>query len=396
MAQLTNRITRISESLSIGMAKRSREMQARGIDVLNLSFGEPDFDTPQHIKDAAKQAIDDGITKYPPVTGFPELKDAISKKFKSNGLDYSPSQIIVSNGAKHSIMNAIMCLVEKGDEVLIPTPFWVSYSEMVKLAGGKPVYIETSVESEFKVSPSQLRESLTDQTKVFLYSSPSNPTGSFYTRKELTELAHVLRDHSCYVISDEIYELIRYEGEHVSIGSLPGMIDRTITINGVSKAYAMTGWRIGYLGGPQNIVNACEKLQGQFTSGANSIAQMATIAALNGDQGPTLEMRDQFEKRRNFVVELLKDMDQIKLCIPKGAFYIFPDVSAYYGLKTPKGDTISGSMDLGLYLLEEARIALVPGVAFGDDRCIRLSYAASLAHLETAINRIKDALNQLQ
>jgi aspartate aminotransferase len=396
MAQLTDRITRISESLSIGMAKRSREMQARGIDVLNLSFGEPDFDTPQHIKDAAKRAIDDGITKYPPVTGFPELKEVISKKFASNGLDYAPSQIIVSNGAKHSIMNAIMCLVQKGDEVLIPTPYWVSYSEMVKLAGGKPVYIHTSVESDFKITPQQLSDALTDRTKIFLYSSPSNPTGSFYTRHELVELANILREHPTYVISDEIYEHIRYEGEHVSIGSLPGMIEKTITVNGVSKSYAMTGWRIGYLGGPQEIVTACEKLQGQFTSGANSIAQMATIEALSGDQGPTRAMCEQFEKRRDFVIDLLKDMNEIKLSIPKGAFYIFPDVSAYFGKSTPDGSTIEGSMDLGMYLLEEARVALVPGVAFGNDQCIRLSYAASLNHLETAINRIKDALNKLQ
>jgi aspartate aminotransferase len=396
MQKLTNRINRISESLTIGMAKKSRELIAQGVDVINLSFGEPDFDTPQHIKEAAIKAIHDGITKYPPVGGFPQLKKAISKKFEQNGLTYAPDQIIVSNGAKHSIMNAIMCLVQDGDEVLIPTPFWVSYSEMVKLSGGKPVYIKTSIESDFKISPEQLKDGLSDSTKIVLFSSPSNPTGSFYTREELQALSDVLINHPTYVISDEIYEHIRFEGEHTSIGSIPGMLEKTITVNGVSKAYAMTGWRIGYLGGPVEVVKATDKLQGQFTSGACSIAQMAALEAISGDQDPTRLMKEEFRKRRDHVLDVLQPIENIKTYTPKGAFYLFPDISSYFGMSTKHGKLIENSMDLCLYILEEGRVATVPGIAFGNDDNIRISYAASIEVLDEALNRILTALDQLK
>lgn len=394
MLHLADRLGRFSESQTIGMAKLGRELAAKGHDVINLSFGEPDFQTPDHIKAAAKTAIDEGYTFYTPVAGYPELRQAISRKFKrENGLDYTPEQIVVSVGAKHSIMNVVLCTVNPGDEVVIPMPYWVSYEAMVKLAEGIPVHINTSVESGFKITPAQLEAAITPKTSLFIFSSPCNPTGSLYSKEELAALVTVFEKHpDIYIISDEIYEHINFEGTHTSLASFTSIHDRVITVNGVSKGFAMTGWRIGYIGAAKELAQACEKMQGQFTSGACSIAQRAAIAALDNDIAPTLQMRDAFLRRRNLVLEKMKEIPGFKTYIPGGAFYVFPDVTWYFG-KTDGTHTINNSEDLCMYILNQAFVSLVPGEAFGDPKCLRFSYAAADDKLIEALDRIKKVLS---
>lgn len=397
MEKLSNRITALAESATIAMAKKAREYKARGIDIINLSLGEPDFKTPDHIRDAAKKTIDEGAYfAYPPVAGYPDLKEAIAKKLKrDNGLSWGPENIVVSNGAKQSIANVMLSLLDPGDEVIVISPFWVTYSEIVKLAEGKPVFVEGKLENEFKPSADEIEEAISSKTKAVIYSSPSNPTGSVFTKQELQEIANVLSNHkNIYVISDEIYEYINYTGQHESIGSFPGMEENTITVNGFSKAFAMTGWRIGYIGAPLWISKACEKMQGQFTSGANSIAQRAALHALTSDLKPTFEMVEAYKSRRNKVFDLLNEIPGIKNYKPKGAFYFFPDFSAYFG-KSHNNITIHNASDLSLYLLDEAQVSTVTGIAFGAPNNIRLSYAASKPELEEAVKRIKDALSKL-
>jgi aspartate aminotransferase len=397
MQHPAERLNRIQESQTIGMAKLARALAAEGKDVINLSFGEPDFQTPQHIKDAAKKAIDDGFTFYTPVPGYPELRKAISEKFKrDNGLDYPFDQIVVSTGAKHAIMNAVLALVNPGDEVIIPTPYWVSYSEMVKLAEGVPVYVHTTVEEDFKPTVKQIEAAITPRTKLFMFSSPCNPTGSVFSKEELKAIADLFaRNPDVYIISDEIYEHITFEAKHESIAQFSEVFDRVITVNGVSKGFAMTGWRIGYIGAAKWIAEACEKMQGQFTSGTCSIAQRAALAALTTDLKPTYDMRDAFRKRRDLVLELMREIPGFKLNKPTGAFYVFPDVSAYFG-KSHNGETIHNAQDLCMYLLNHAHVSLVTGEAFGNGNYIRFSYAASEENLRKALQRIKDALSLLQ
>ncbi len=394
---IADRLSRISESETIAMAKLGRQYKAEGKDVISLSFGEPDFFTPQHIKNAAIDAINNNQTFYTPVAGIPELREAIKVKFKrDNNLDYNIDQIVVSTGAKNSIMNAVLSLVNEGDEVIIPKPFWVSYADMVHLAEGITVYIETDVESDYKITPAQLEAAITDKTKLFMFSSPNNPSGSVYTHDELKALADVFERYpNVYIISDEIYEHINFVGKHTSIATFGNLYDRTITVNGVSKAFSMTGWRIGYIGASKEIAYACETLQSQFTSGTNSIAQRAAIAALLGDLEPTLIMVDAFLKRRNVCLNILKDISGLKLNNPDGAFYLFPDVSSFYGKKTESGDLIKNSQDLCMYLLNDVFVVTVAGSAFGNDNCIRFSYATSEENLTIAMNRIKDALAKL-
>jgi aspartate aminotransferase len=360
-------------------------------------LGQPDFDTPKHIIDAAKQAMDEGYTRYTPVSGYQDLKEAISRKFQEdNNLAYSPDQIVVSTGAKHSIMNVIMSMVNPGDEVIIPAPFWVSYTEIVKLAGGVPVLINSNVEVDYKFKLEDLKAAITDRTKLFLFSSPCNPSGSVFNQAELDDIADILAPHpQIHVISDEIYEHIQYGAKHASIGTCAPLQNRVITVNGVSKGFAMTGWRIGYIGAPLAVAKACEKLQGQFTSGANSVAQRAALAAISSDLSPTYAMREAFEKRRELIFNLLKDIDGVMPNFPEGAFYVFPDISAYFGKRN--GDIlIENSMDLSLYLLNEAHVSVVAGSAFGNDECLRISYAASEDQITEAIRRIKLALDQLK
>lgn len=397
MQHPAERLNRIQESQTIGMAKLARALAAEGKDVINLSFGEPDFQTPQHIKDAAKKAIDDGFTFYTPVPGYPELRKAISEKFKrDNGLNYPFDQIVVSTGAKHAIMNAVLALVNPGDEVIIPTPYWVSYSEMVKLAEGVPVYVHSTVEEDFKPTVAQIEAAITSRTKLFMFSSPCNPTGSVFSKEELKALADLFaRYPDIYIISDEIYEHITFEAKHESMAQFPEIFDRVITVNGVSKGFAMTGWRIGYIGAAKWIAEACEKMQGQFTSGTCSIAQRAALAALTTDLKPTYDMRDAFRKRRDLVLELMREIPGFKLNKPTGAFYVFPDVSAYFG-KSYNGETICNAQDLCMYLLNHAHVSLVTGEAFGNGNYIRFSYAASEENLRKALQRIKDALSLLQ
>lgn len=394
---IADRLSLISESETIAMAKLGRQLKAEGKDVISLSFGEPDFFTPQHIKDAAIDAINNNQTFYTPVAGIPELREAIKVKFKrDNNLDYNIDQIVVSTGAKNSIMNAVLSLVNEGDEVIIPKPFWVSYADMVHLAEGKTVYIQTDVEHDYKITPAQLEEAITDKTKLFMFSSPNNPSGSVYTHDELKALADVFEKYPhVFIISDEIYEHINFVGKHTSIATFGTLYDRTITVNGVSKAFSMTGWRIGYIGASKEIAYACEKLQSQFTSGTNSIAQRAAIAALLGDLKPTHDMVDAFLKRRNVCLNILKDISGLKLNNPDGAFYLFPDVSSYYGKKTQDGKVISNSQDLCMYLLNDVFVVTVAGSAFGNDNCIRFSYATSEENLTLAMNRIKDSLAKL-
>lgn len=390
---LSDRINNLSVSQTLAMAAKVRELKAQGKDVISLSLGEPDFNTPDFVKEAAIKAINENYSTYPPVDGYAELREAISKKFKrDNNLDYKASQIVVSTGAKQSLFNTAQVLLNPGDECVLPAPYWVSYVEIVKMAEGVPVIVPTSVESDFKITPKQLEEAITPKTKMIMFSSPCNPSGSVYNREELTALAEVLKKHpNIFVVSDEIYEHINFTGNFCSMASVDGMYDRTITVNGVSKAFAMTGWRIGYIGAPEFIAKACTKMQGQITSGANSIAQQATIAAVLANPKDIRYMVEKFHKRRDLVIGLLQDIPNVKTNVPEGAFYAFPDVSWYFG-KTLKGKQIKDSEDLAMYLLEEAHVAVVTGEAFGNANCIRLSYATSEEVLTEALKRIKEAL----
>jgi aspartate aminotransferase len=397
MESISNRVNSLSPSATVAMNQKSRDLQAKGINVINLSVGEPDFFTPDHIKAAAKKAIDDNFSFYPPVAGFPDLKKAIAEKFKrENNLDYTPEQIIVSCGAKHSLANAMISLIDPGDEVIIPAPYWVSYLEQVKLCEGIPVVIDAVYEDNFKITPKQLESAITTKTKALLLCSPSNPSGAVYSKSELRALANVLVKHSrVLVISDEIYEHINFIGHHESIAQFAEMKDRTVVINGVSKAYAMTGWRIGYLAAPLWLVKACDKLQGQTTTGATTISQKASLAALSGDQSCVSEMNKAFKRRKELVVRLVRAIPKLKVYDPEGAFYVFPKVDAYYG-KTFNDTPINNSTDLCLYLLEHGHIATVPGEAFGDPACIRISFATSDEKLVEAMNRMKNALTALK
>ncbi|MVN89676.1 aminotransferase class I/II-fold pyridoxal phosphate-dependent enzyme [Mucilaginibacter sp. HME9299] len=379
------------------MAKMGRELAAKGVDVISLSFGEPDFHTPEHIKEAAKKAMDDNFTYYTPVAGYPELRKAIAKKLKDeNNLDYDFTEIVVSTGAKQAIANAVLCLVNPGEEVIIPTPYWVSYSEVVKLAEGKSVFIDTTVEQNFKITPEQLEAAITPNSKLFMFSSPSNPTGSLYSKAELEGLAKVFEKHPhVYILSDEIYEHINYVDKHESIAQFDSIKDRVIIINGFSKGYAMTGWRIGYTASTKELANAFDKMQGQVTSGTCSITQRAGTAAYEGGLESVLQMREQFKKRRDLVYGLLKEIDGLKVNLPEGAFYFFPDVTAFFG-KSYNGRTINDCDELSIYLLEEAHVATVGGLSFGDPKSIRLSYAAAEDKLIEACKRIRRALEQLQ
>jgi len=378
------------------MSKKARALQAAGHDVINLSLGEPDFHTPEHIKEAAKAAINENFTYYTPVAGIPDLKAAISNKFKTeNHLDYTPEQIVVSTGAKHAIMNAFMAIINPGDEVIIPTPYWVSYSEMVKLLGGIPVFIKGTIENQFKITAEQLEKAISTKTKAFIFSSPCNPTGSVYHENELAALASIFEKHpGIFIISDEIYEYIYFEDKPKSIGSFNDLINRTITINGMSKGFAMTGWRIGYLGAPTAVAIACEKIQSQYTSATSGISQKAALAALNHDKNASIEMVAAFKKRRSIVKEGLEKIPGLICNQPEGAFYFFPDISAYFG-KQYNGKTIENSTDICNYILEEHHVSLVPGTAFGDENCIRISYASSEEKLIKACQRLEAAFSSL-
>lgn len=397
MPHLSDRIANLHESATIKMAQLGRELKAQGHDVISLSLGEPDFVTPKHICEAAKQAIDEGFTFYTAVPGTIELRKAVSAKFKrDNGLDYSPEQIVVSTGAKQSLINVVLCLVNPGDEVIVPAPYWVSYAAMVELAEGKMVNIFTDINQDFKITPEQLEAAITPKTRMMIFSSPCNPSGSVYTKEELAGLAKVLAKYpDVFVVSDEIYEYINFDGKHESIAQFPEIYNQTITVNGFAKGFAMTGWRVGYIGAPLWIAKACDKLQGQFTSATCSIAQKAAEAALTGDMQPSYDMRDTFHRRRDMVISLLNEIPGIKTNTPPGAFYLFPDVSAYFG-KTYNGETIKDADDLALYILAEAHVALVSGAAFGSPECVRISYAASDKQLVEACTRLKAALEKLR
>ncbi len=390
---LSDRINKLSTSQTLAMAALARELKAQGKDIISLSLGEPDFNTPDFVKEAAKKAIDENYSTYSPVDGYADLKDAICRKFKrDNALEYKPSNIVVSTGAKQSLYNIAQVMLNDGDEVILPAPYWVSYFEIIKMSGGVPVEVPTTVESDFKITPEQLEKAITPKTKMIWYSSPCNPSGSVYNREELTALAKVIEKHpAIFVVADEIYEHINFSGTFCSIASIPGMFDRTITVNGVAKAFAMTGWRIGYIGAPEFIAKACTKMQGQVTSGANSIAQRATIAAVDADPKVLKYMVDAFHSRRDLVVGLVKAIPGLKLNVPEGAFYVFPDVSSYFG-KTLRGTTINNADDFSMYLLSEANVATVTGEAFGNPNCIRFSYATSEDLLTEAMRRIKEAL----
>ena len=396
MSQLSDRINRLAPSATLAMSQKSGEMKAQGIDVINLSVGEPDFDTPDHIKAAAKQAIDENYSRYSPVPGYASLREAISNKLqRENHLRYGIQEILVSNGAKQSVCNTVMALVNGGDEVIIPAPYWVSYPQMEKLAGGTPVIVPTGFEQDFKMKPAQLEAAITPKTRLIILCSPSNPTGSVYTKEELRALADVVLKHeNLYVLADEIYEHINYMGAHESIAQFEGMRDRSIIVNGVSKAYAMTGWRIGYIAAPEWIVKACNKLQGQYTSGPCSVSQKAAEAAYNLDQRCVETMRQAFERRRNLIVELAKAIPGLEVNEPQGAFYLFPKCSSFYG-KSDGKRVINNSTDLAMYLLEEAHVATVGGDAFGDADCFRMSYATSDDNIREAMRRIADALSRL-
>lgn len=394
---LSERVNTLAESQTIGMSKLSRELSAQGIDVINLSLGEPDFITPKHICEAAKKAIDDGYTHYPPIAGYAEVRKAISQKFlRENNLHFEPSQVIVSTGAKQSIANVVLSLIDPGDEVIIPMPYWVSYIEIVKLAEGVTVSIPTTIKDDFKMSPAQLEKAITPKTKMLIFSSPCNPTGTVYTRDELKAFADILAKHPrIVVLSDEIYEHINFLDKHESIAQFENIRDRVVIVNGVSKGYAMTGWRIGYIGAPKYIAEACDKMQGQFTSAASSIAQKAAEAALSTDIGPTLEMQKAFRRRRDLVLNLMKDIPGWIINEPKGAFYVFPDVSSYFG-KSDGETKINNATDLCMYLLHKGHVSLVTGEAFGDPNCVRFSYATSDEKLVEAIRRIREALSKLK
>ena len=400
MAQLSNRLNRLAPSATLAMSQKSSEMKAQGIDVINMSVGEPDFNTPDDIKEAAKKAIDDNWSRYSPVPGYPDLRKAIVAKLKNeNNLDYTINEVLVSNGAKQSVCNTIMALVNDGDEVIIPAPYWVSYPQMVKLAGGEPVIVNAGFEQNFKMTPEQLEAAITPKTRMLILCSPSNPTGSVYSKEELEGLAKVILKHEdLFVLADEIYEHINYIGKHESIAQFEGMKERSIIVNGVSKAYAMTGWRIGYIAAPEWIVKGCNKLQGQYTSGPCSVSQKAAEAAYTLDQGCVEEMRQAFERRRNLIVELTGKIPGLEVNKPEGAFYLFPKCSSFYGKSYKDGDavkTINNSTDLAMYLLEVGHVATVGGDAFGDPECFRMSYATSDENIREAISRIKNALSQL-
>ena len=394
--QLAQRLNSVTEPQTIKMAKLSRELKAKGINIVDLSIGEPDFKTPEHICNAAIKAINEGYTKYPPVAGFPELLEAISIKLKrDNNLEYATNEIIVSTGAKQSLYNAVMSLVDPGDEVIIPTPFWVTYASQVQLVGGIVKYVHCGIENDFKITPEQLEVAVSSKTRLFIYSSPCNPTGSFYTKEELAGLAEVFKRHpQITIISDEIYEYINYTGRHESIAQFEELKSRVVVINGMSKGFAMTGWRIGYMAAPRALAQACERLQGQSTSGANSIAQRASITALLGDLAPTYKMTEAFKQRRDYVIGALKKMPGVKSNQPEGAFYAFPDISSFFG-KHYGDSVISNAEDMSMYLLHEAHVATVCGSAFGDNNCIRLSFATSMTNLMEAMNRIAEALKRL-
>ena len=397
MAQLSNRLNRLAPSATLAMSQKSGEMKAQGIDVINMSVGEPDFNTPDHIKEAAKKAIDENWSRYSPVPGYADLRQAIVAKLKNeNGLDYTINEVLVSNGAKQSVCNTIMALVNDGDEVIIPAPYWVSYPQMAKLAGGEPVYIEAGFEQNFKITPEQLEAAITPKTRMLILCSPSNPTGSVYSQEELNALAEVIKKHAdLFVLADEIYEHINYIGKHASIAKCEGMKERSIIVNGVSKAYAMTGWRIGYIAAPEWIVKGCNKLQGQYTSGPCSVSQKAATEAYVASQACVEEMRQAFERRRDLIVELAKDIPGLEVNVPEGAFYLFPKCSSFYG-KSDGKRTINNSTDLAMYLLEEGHVATVGGDAFGDPECFRMSYATSDDNIREAMRRIKETLAKLK
>lgn len=396
MTELSSLLNRFSEPETLKMAKLGRELRAKGIDVIDLSLGEPDFDTPQHIKDAAIKAINDNWSHYTPVSGFLDLREAVCTKLKrDNNLDYAPENIVTSTGAKQSLANAILALVDEGDEVIIPTPYWVTYSELVKIARGKVVEIRTTVENGFKPTVAQVEAAITTKSKVFMFSSPCNPSGAVYSKSELEALVEVFRKHpQITILSDEIYEYINFEGAHESIAQFADIKDRVVVINGLSKGFAMTGWRLGYIAANTTIAKACEKLQGQFTSGTCSIAQKAGVAALTGDLRPSLEMTEEFTRRRTKTLELVKDLPGFKCFEPQGAFYVFPDVSYYYG-KSNGTETISNAADFSMYLLNTAHVSSVMGDAFGEPNCVRFSFANSMPNIEKAWARIKEALAKL-
>jgi aspartate aminotransferase len=389
---LASRLSKIEEPQTIRMAKLSRELRAQGKDIIDLSLGEPDFKTPDHIVNAAIQAMHDGYTKYPPVAGFPELRQAICEKFKrDNNLIYTPDQVMVSTGAKQCIANAMLSIINDGDEVIVPAPFWVTYADLVKLSDGTVVQVNGKFDNDFKITAQQLEHAITPKTKLFIFSSPCNPTGSIYTHEELSELAAIFAQHpNIFIISDEIYEYINFEGKHESIAQFDAIKNQVIIINGLSKGYAMTGWRLGYMAGPKEVIQACEKIQSQFTSGPNSITQRAAITALLGDMTPTYTMQQAFKERRDYLVAALREIKGLKVNNPPGAFYVFPDITEYLG----KHD-IHTAEELCMYLLDKAQVSCVTGEAFGDPHCIRISYATSLDKLKEAVQRIKKALEEL-
>ncbi len=396
MIELSNRLNAMEESATIAMSRKSRELKAAGKDIISLSLGEPDFNTPEFIKDAAKEAMDNDFTKYTPVPGYEDLREAISLKFKrDNGLNYSPDQIVASTGAKQSIANVVLSIVNKGDEVIIPAPFWVSYIEIVKVSEGTPVIVNAGIENDFKITAEQLEEAITPKTKMMIFSTPCNPTGSVYSQEELRSLADVIKKYpQLVVISDEIYEHINFTSKHNSLAQFEDVYEQIVTINGVSKAWAMTGWRLGYIGASKQIASACSKVQGQFTSAPSSISQKATIAALKADPAGLKDMITAFESRRKLVLSALSEIEGVITNVPEGAFYVFPDVSAFFG-KAYNGKVIHGSNELAMYLLNEANVALVTGEAFGDPKCLRISYAASEETLTEAMRRVKVALEKL-
>ena len=396
MEIVSDRVNRLSESATIAMARKARELKSQGIDIISLSLGEPDFNTPDFIKGAGKEGIDKNFSKYMPVNGYQDLREAISNKFKrDNDIDYSTEQIVVSTGAKQSIANVVLSLINPGDEVIVPAPYWVSYADIIKMAEGVPVFIDTSIKNDFKISPSELQDAINSKTKMMIYSSPCNPSGSVYSKEELRSLADVLVNYpSITVISDEIYEHINFTGSYFSIGAFPDMYNQVVTINGVSKSFAMTGWRLGYIGAPLHIAKACTKIQGQFTSGTSSISQRAAIAAVSADPSLIHEMRDAFLSRRDFILEELNKINGININQPQGAFYVFPDVSAFFN-KSYGDFKITNSDKLAMYILETAKVAVVTGNAFGSPNCIRISYASSMEKLKDAMNRIATALNNL-
>ena len=395
--KMSSKLNRFSEPETLKMAKLGRELRAKGVDIIDLSLGEPDFDTPQHIKDAVKNAIDENWSHYSPVAGFADLREAVCFKLKrDNQLEYSSENIVISTGAKQSLANAILTLVDDGDEVIIPAPFWVSYSEMVKIAGGVPKIVKTEEQNKFKITPAQLEDSVTEKSKLFLFSSPCNPSGSIYSKEELSALANVFRKNpNIYIISDEIYEYINFIGKHESIAQFYFLKDRVIIINGLSKGFAMTGYRLGYLAAEVEIAKACEKWQGQFTSGANSVTQKAAIVALTQGIEASMKMKEEFTKRRNRILEILREIPDVVCVVPDGAFYIFPNVKSYFGKSNGK-ETITNSDELCMYLLNEGHVSTVTGRAFGEPNCIRISFASSIEKIEIGMNRIKNALERLK